>query len=191
MAVASTEKMFMTLRNRQLPWFAILVRTCREKTASLFLEGAGYECYLPVAHSTHRWSDRTKEFEEPLFPGYLFCRMDPHNRLPVLRSPGVIQIVGAGKTPIAIEEEEIGAIQQVVKSGLPAMPWPYLQIGSMARIAAGPLSGLTGIVVKIKSGLKLVLSVNLLQRSIAVEVNREWLSPMHPIGHAAIQVHAD
>jgi transcription antitermination factor NusG len=181
----------MPLRNHPWPWFAILVRTCREKTASTFLEGAGYECYLPVARNTHRWSDRTKEFEEPLFPGYLFCRMNPNNRLPVLKSPGVIQIVGAGKTPIAIEEEEIAAIQQVGKSGLPAMPWPYLPIGSMARIAAGPLGGLTGVVVKIKSELKLVLSVNLLQRSIAVEVNREWLSPLNPVGPVAIQVHAD
>lgn len=176
-------------RNGPWPWFAVLVRTCREKTTSLFLESAGYECYLPVSRSTHRWSDRMKKFEEPLFPGYLFCRMNPYDRLPVLKSPGVIQIVGTGKIPIPIQEEEITAIQQVGKSGLAATPWPYLQVGHVMRINEGPLNGLTGIIVKIKSGLKLVLSVNLLQRSVAVEVNREWLTPMPPVGGGSIVTH--
>ena len=181
----------MTFPNRQLPWFAVLVRTGREKTAALFLENASYECYLPVARCTHRWSDRTKEFDVPLFPGYLFCRMNVNNRLPVLLAPGVIQIVGTGKTPIPIEEEEIAAIQRVGKSGLPTMPWPYMQVGNMAQIMEGPLNGLTGIIVKIKSGLKLVLSVNLLQRSVAVEVNREWVSVLQPTKHTVIDAHPD
>jgi transcription antitermination factor NusG len=102
--------------------------------------------------------------------------MNPHNRLPVLMTPGVIQIVGVGKTPIPVEEEEIAAIQRVGKSGLPTMPWPYLEVGHVVRIEEGPLRGLAGIVVKIKSGLKLVLSVSLLQRSVAVEIDRTWIS---------------
>src|SRR6476660_5193805 len=112
----------MGFHNEQWPWFAILVRTGREKNATLLLENSGYECYLPVSKFTRRWSDRVKEVEVPLFPGYLFCRMNPHNRLPVLTIPGVIQIVGVGKTPIPVEEEEIAAIQRVGKSGLPTMP---------------------------------------------------------------------
>lgn len=112
--------------------------------------------------------------EVPLFPGYLFCRMNPDNRLPVLTTPGVIQIVGVGKTPIAIEEEEISAIQKAAMSRLPTMPWPYLRIGQTAYIAEGPLRGLTGIILQIKSGLKLVLSVHLLQRSVAVEMDSAW-----------------
>lgn len=165
---------------RQWPWFAILTRTGREKNASLLLENNGYDCYLPVSRSQRKWSDRMKEIELPLFPGYLFCRMNPHNRLPVLMTPGVIQIVGVGKTPLPIDEHEIAAIQCVGKSALPAMPWPYLQVGNVARIEEGPLKGLTGIVVKIKSGLKLVLSVNLLQRSVAVEIDRGWISSLVP-----------
>lgn len=165
----------MGVRSQQWPWFAILVRTGREKTANLLLENSGYECFLPVSRSTRRWSDRTKLIEVPLFPGYLFCRMNPHNRLTVLMTPGVIQIVGVGKTPIPVEEGEIEAIQCVQKSGLSAMPWPYMQIGNVARILEGPLRGLTGIIVKIKSGTKLVLSVSLLQRSVAVEVERNWV----------------
>lgn len=170
----------MGVRSQQWPWFAILVRTGREKTANLLLENSGYECFLPVSRSTRRWSDRTKLIEVPLFPGYLFCRMNPHNRLTVLMTPGVIQIVGVGKTPIPVEEEEIEAIQCVQKSGLSAMPWPYMQIGNVARILEGPLRGLTGIIVKIKSGTKLVLSVSLLQRSVAVEVERNWVGEVQP-----------
>ena len=165
----------MGVRAQQWPWFAILVRTGREKTASLLLENAGYECFLPVSQSTRRWSDRTKLIEVPLFPGYLFCRMNPHSRLTVLMTPGVIRIVGVGKTPIPVEEEEIDAIQRVQRSGLSAMPWPYMQVGNVAQILEGPLRGLTGIVVKIKSGVKLVLTVSLLQRSVAVEVERSWV----------------
>jgi transcription antitermination factor NusG len=101
--------------------------------------------------------------------------MNPLNRLPVLMTPGVIQIVGVGKTPIPVEEEEIAAIQRVGKSGLSTMPWPYLEVGHVVRIEEGPLHGLTGIVLKIKSGLKLVLSVSLLQRSVAVEIDRRWV----------------
>jgi transcriptional antiterminator NusG len=165
----------MGICNQQWPWFAILARTSREKTASLLLENAGYECFLPTSKYMRRWSDRIKEIEVPLFPGYFFCRMNPLNRLPVLMTPGVIQIVGVGKTPIPVEEEEIAAIQRVGKSGLSTMPWPYLEIGHVVRIEEGPLHGLTGIVLKIKSGLKLVLSVSLLQRSVAVEIDRRWV----------------
>jgi transcription antitermination factor NusG len=94
----------------------------------------------------------------------------------VLMTPGVIQIVGVGKTPIPVAEEEISAIRLVGKVGLPTMPWPYLEVGHVVRIEEGPLQGLTGIVLKIKSGLKLVLSVSLLQRSVAVEIDRRWVN---------------
>jgi transcription antitermination factor NusG len=167
-------------RDQQWPWFAILARTGREKTANLQLENAGYQCFLPISKYVRRWSDRMKEVEVPLFPGYLFCRMNPNNRLPVLMTPGVIQIVGAGKTLIPVGEEEIAAIQRVEKSGLSTMPWPYLEVGHVARIEDGPLRGMSGIVIKIKSGLKLVLSVNLLQRSVAVEIDRSWIRAEHP-----------
>jgi len=175
----------MGMRNQQWPWFAILARTGREKNATLLLENAGYECYLPVIKFTRQWSDRLKEIELPLFPAYLFCRMNPHNRLPVLTTPGVMQIVGVGKTPIPVEEQEIDAIQRVGKSGISLMPWPYLQVGHVAQIEEGPLRGVTGIVIRIKAGLKLVLSVNLLQRSIAVEIDRSWIGAAYPLRPAA------
>jgi transcription antitermination factor NusG len=178
-------------RNHQWPWYALMVRTGREKSATFSLENAGYECFLPVTKYTRRWSDRMKEIEVPLFPGYSFCRMDPHNRLPVLMTPGVMQIVGVGKTLIPVQEDEIAAIQRVVKNGLSTMPWPYLQVGHVARIEEGPLRGMTGIIVRIKSGTKLVLSVSLLQRSVAVEVDRTWLGGVHPARPAATEARAD
>ncbi len=182
----------MRIRNhQQWPWFAIMARTGREKSSTLLLENAGYECLLPVSKYTRHWSDRKKEVEVPLFPGYLFCRMDPCNRLPVLMTPGVIQIVGAGKTLIPVEEEEIVAIQRVVRNGLVTMPWPYLQVGQVARIEEGPLRGMTGIIVRIKSGMKLVLSVSLLQRSVAVEIDRSWISGVHLTRPAAIEARID
>lgn len=177
----------MGFGNQQWPWFALLVRASREKSACLLLENGGYECFLPISKYMRRWSDRMKEVEVPLFPGYLFCRMNPNDRLPVLMTPGVIQIVGTGKIPIPVEEQEIAAIQRVGKSGLSTMPWPYLQVGHVARIEEGPLRGMTGIVIRIKSGLKLVLSVNLLQRSIAVEIDRSWIGAAYPVRPAANQ----
>jgi transcription antitermination factor NusG len=173
--------------NQQWPWFAVLVRTSKEKTANWMLENAGYECFLPTSKYMRRWSDRMKEVEVPLFPGYLFCRMNPHNRLPVLMTPGVMQIVGVGKKPIPVAEEEIAALQRAGKSGLSTMPWPYLEVGHVARIEDGPLRGMTGIVIKIKSGLKLVLSVNLLQRSVAVEIDRSWIGAPYPVRPTANQ----
>ncbi len=134
----------MGISNQQWPWFALMVRSNREKTASLLLENVGYECFLPTSRYTRRWSDRMKEIEAPLFPGYLFCRMNPHNRLPVLITPGVIQIVGVGTTPIPVEEEEIAAIQRVGRSGLSTMP-------------------------------------------LAVEVDRSWISSVHPARPATIE----
>lgn len=177
----------MSNHDQQWPWFAVLVRTSREKTANLLLENAGYECFLPTSKYMRRWSDRMKEVEVPLFPGYLFCRMNPHNRLPVLMTPGVIQIVGVGKTPIPVEEEEIAAIQRAGKSGLSTMPWPYLEVGHVVRVEDGPLRGMTGIIVKIKFGLKLVLSVSLLQRSVAVEIDRSWVGSALPGRPVAIE----
>jgi transcription antitermination factor NusG len=188
MAVAFSSGVATGIRNEHQPWFAILVRTGREKNSALLLENAGYECYLPASRLARRWSDRTKEIEVALFPGYLFCRMNPNNRLPVLMTPGVIHIVGAGKIPIPVNEEEIAAIERVGKSGLSTVPWPYLEVGHVARIVEGPLEGLTGIVVKIKSEMKLVLSVSLLQRSVAVEIDRRWIIDIdaaRPVVHGA------
>jgi len=127
--------------------------------------------------------------EQPLFPGYVFCRLDLLKRLPVLVTPGVISIVGAGKTPLPIDDAEISAVQTAVKSGLSSEPCQFLQIGQKVTINSGPLCGLEGIVAEIRGRQRLVLSVTLLCRSIAVQVEGDWASPLPPshdfsFGHA-------
>lgn len=165
-------------RKHCYPWFALQVRSRYEKIVVAHLEGKGYEWFLPLYKSRRRWSDRFTEIKQPLFPGYVFCRLDPLNRLPVLVTPGVLFIVGVAKTPLPVEETEIAAIQAAVKSGLPSQPWPFLQIGQKVTIDNGPLSGLDGILLDIKGQHRLVLSVTLLQRSIAVQVQDACVTPL-------------
>jgi transcription antitermination factor NusG len=157
-------------------WFAVQVKTRRESAVATILGGKGYEAFLPTYKSRRRWSDRIKELELPLFPGYLFCRFNAQNRLPILTTPGVVQIVGIGRNPMPLEESEIAAIQVVVRSGLSREPWPFLQVGGRVRIEGGPLYGLEGIVLAFKGRNRLVLSVTLLQRSVAVEIDGDWAS---------------
>jgi transcription antitermination factor NusG len=170
------------------PWFAIQVKTCTEKAATTVLQYKGYECFLPLGKSRRHWSDRIKELEVPLFPGYLFCRFDPYNRLPILKTPGVIQVLGIGKSLTPVDDDEIAALQCIGKTGLPVEPWPFLQAGDIARIEHGPLRGLTGIVVNIKSEFKVILSVTLLRRSVAVEVEGGWLRGSHSLSPDAAVV---
>ena len=178
----------MRTRNHQWPWYAIRARTGREQYTTLLLENAGYECYLPLIKFTRQRSDAARDAAVPLFPEYLFCRMNPDNRVPVLMTPGVLYIAGVGETVLPVDEQQISAIQHVGKSGVSMIPWPYLQTGQVVCLENGPLNGLRGIILRIKSGLKFVLSVSLLRRSVAVDVNRGWIGEAHrvrPLGRAA------
>ena len=157
------------------PWFALQTRSRYEHFVAAMLRGKGYELFLPVYTCQRRWSDRIKELELPLFPGYLFCRFNPLDRFPILVTPGVIQVVGIGKSPVPVDDAEIAAIQTAVQSGLPRQPWPFLQIGKRVRVECGPLCGLEGILVDFKGRHRLVLSMTLLQRSVAVEVDGAWV----------------
>jgi len=159
-------------------WYAVHVRSRFESEISTVLRSKGYEEFLPTYRCRRRWSDRAKEIEVPLFPGYLFARFDARLRLAILKSPGVIAIVGLGKTPIPVSDKEIETIRAVVRSGLPAEPWTHLTVGSRVFIEAGPLAGLEGIVVNVDRKFRLVLSVSLLQRSVAVEIDRSWVRPV-------------
>jgi transcription antitermination factor NusG len=162
----------------QDPWFALQVRAYREWAVADYLRGNDYEWFLPQYKCRKRWSDRVKIVDSPLFPGYLFCRFNPQNRLPILKTPGVIQIVGCNSIPIPVDEMEIEAIKALVASGVPNQPWPFLAVGDRIRIESGPLRGLEGILVKFKGGHRLVLSVTLLQRSVAVEVDSAFVTSL-------------
>jgi transcription antitermination factor NusG len=161
-----------------LPWFALRVRSRYENVVAAFLEGKGFEPFLPTYWCSRRWSDRIKRIELPLFAGYLFCRFDPHDRLPILETPGLISIVGIGKNPVPVEEVEIAAVRTLVGSGLPHQPWPYVAIGQRVRIEHGALKGLEGILQSFKGCQRIVVSVSLLQRSVAAEVDSAWVIPI-------------
>jgi transcription antitermination factor NusG len=161
----------------RFPWFALQVRTQHERGVADFLRGSGYEWFLPLYKCRKRWSDRIKEVEIPLFPGYLFCRFDPVNRLPILKTPGVIQIVGCNREPSVIDENEISAIQTLVSSGIPNQPWPYLHTGDRVQIESGPLRGTTGILTDFKGKHRLIVSITLLQRAVAVEIDAALVTP--------------
>jgi transcription antitermination factor NusG len=159
-----------------ISWFALQVRARREFGVSEHLRSNGFEGFLPTYKLSKRWSDRIKEAESPLFPGYLFCRFDPWDRLPILKIPGVIQIVGCNRQPIPVDEGEIRAIQALVASGIPNQRCPYLKVGDKVQIESGPLRGLAGLLVEFQGHQRLVLSVTLLQRSVAVKIDSAFVT---------------
>jgi transcription antitermination factor NusG len=162
----------------KLAWYAVQIQSKLGSLASETLRGKDFEVYLPLGRSGRRWSDRVKQLDRPLFPGYLFCRFDARYRLPILTTPGVISIIGAGKTPLPIDDQEIEAVKAVVRSGLAVQPWPFLQVGSKVYVEGGPLAGVEGIITSTDKVYRLVVSVTLLQRSVAVEIDREWARPI-------------
>ena len=141
----------------------------------MIFDSKGMEPFLPLYAARHRWSDRTRELQLPLFPGYVFCRFNPHHRTPVLSTPGVFGIIRFGQTLASVDPEEISALQQLMRSGLIAEPWPKLEVGEAVEIDDGPLAGCKGFVIEIRKRTRLVLSVTLLSRSVLVELDRDWV----------------
>ncbi len=155
-------------------WYAVQVKARHEKKVAIALQMKGYEQFLPLRRVRHRWSDRMKEVEIPLFAGYVFCRLELDDRLPILTLPSVVRMVGLGRTPVPIADCEIAALKTIVGSGLTAEPWQFTEIGQVIRLIDGPLCGLEGILIGCKEGHRLVVSVSLLKRSVAVEIDHSW-----------------
>lgn len=140
---------------------------------SKYLNATGLEEFLPIYQVRRRWSDRIKIVDVPLFEGYVFCRFDDSQMIPVLSAPGVVHVVSFDGAPAAIPETEIEAVRRLVNSKLPASPCPYLKEGSPVRIRSGPMKGVEGRLVEIKNQYRLRLSVHMLQRSVEVEIDPE------------------
>jgi transcription antitermination factor NusG len=159
-----------------LPWFGIRTRSNQEKMAASGLESKGFEHYLPTYRSRRRWSDRIVESDQPLFSGYVFCRFNPQQRLPIVTTPGVVSIIGFGKEPAPIADSEIEAVQTVLRSGLAAEPCPFLREGQRVRVKRGALEGVEGILLRKKSEWRMIVSISMLQRSLAVEIDRDCIT---------------
>lgn len=165
--------------NVTIPWYAVHVRPHHEKTIATVLQNKGVEKYLPLYKERRRWSDRFVEAELPLFPGYVFCRLDWTRRiLPVLTTPGVLRVLGVGRTPMPVDEQEFQAIRLMVDSGLTVRPWPMPRIGEWVRIEHGPLAGVEGVLIGFKKQTRLVVSVTLMNRSVAAEIESGWARPV-------------
>lgn len=170
----------------KVSWYALQVRSRKENYVASQITGQGYECLLPTYKSVRQWSDRVKELEQPLFPGYLFCRFDFQDRRPLVTTPGVLQIVGSGRVAVPVPDEEIRSLQLALSSSLSKQPWPYLEVGQRVRVNYGSLTGLEGILVNLKGNHRVVLSITLLQRSVAMEVDTAWVTPVEDVVRASV-----
>ena len=158
-------------------WYAIRVRSNFEHTTADYLRAHDYDTFLPTYYESRTWSDRIKQVERPLFSGYVFCNMDIQQRQVAVRAPGFVKIVSAGSNFLPISEREIDGIKAVVNSPVFRTPWPYLAVGEEVVITRGPLAGVAGILIEQKNQNRLIVSVHLLQRSIAAEVSLDCVRP--------------
>lgn len=152
-------------------WCVLHTRHQHEKSVATILANKGFQIFLPTYSALHRWSDRKRHITLPLFPGYIFFVDDMQRRIQILSTPGVHTIVTIGRAPAVISEQEIAAIRRVVDSPLGVAPHPYLKNGDVVRIKSGPLEGIKGIVSREKDVFRVVLSVEMLGRSAAVEID--------------------
>ena len=170
------------------PWYAVYTRHQHEKTVAQGLTGKRFEVFLPLYAASRRWKDRVARISLPLFPGYVFLRGDLERRLDILSTPGVHFLLSVGGQPAGIPCSEVEAIRRVVEARLSVEPHPFLECGDKVRVRAGALEGIEGIVVRTKGCYRLVLSVELLEKSVAVEVESATVERL-PSGRSPVNRH--
>ena len=162
------------------PWYALRVRSNFELRSELALANQDFETYVPTFLARRRWSDRTKLVPVPLISGYVFCRFDQNRRLAVRKTTGVVDIIGTSDGPLPIDAGEMTHLRTAVWSKIVLTPYPYLRTGQLVRVVRGPLSGVEGILTKRRGLYRIVVSITLLQRSVAAELDIEWVRPCKP-----------
>jgi transcriptional antiterminator RfaH len=164
-------------------WFAIRTTLRWEFRACSELTTRGIETYLPRCDATRRWSDRTKVIDQALFPGYLFGLFPVAKRIRVLEVPGVKQILGVGNRPAPINAHQLENLKTLIASSKGVVSWPYLSQGQRIHIDRGPLAGVNGFVVSAEEGaLRIVVSLDLLQRSVAAVIDRDSIGSVESLG---------
>lgn len=158
-----------------LAWYAVRTKPRHEKQVARHLLARGFDELLPLTRSSRAWGGRASQADLPLFDGYVFCKFDAAHRLPILTTPGVSYIVGTSEGPLPIAPAEIQTLDIMVHSKLPMIPWPVYAPGTPVLIVAGPLRGATGTVVGTNRKCRLVVSISLLQRSISVEIDPQYI----------------
>lgn len=180
----------MHLYRQDHPWFALQVIPKHELKAASILRKKGFEELVPLYESCHQWSDRKKTVKLPLFTGYVFCRFNPDQKVPIVTTPGVIRVVGSSKRCTPIEDHEIESIQKINAAGKNVEPHPYLKLtlGSRVRVQQGPLAGCEGMLMEHRANSKLILSMDLIQRSVSVEIDGYAVVPVKSDGTMAERV---
>jgi transcription antitermination factor NusG len=156
-------------------WVALIVRPRAERRVQKGLANIGLETFVAWHGVRRRWADRFKVLQQNLIPGYVFCQSTFAERMAVMHQAGVERVVSFNRTPALIPDDEIAALRRAVQSELPLGPWPYLKAGQRVRIEKGVLAGMEGTLARESSGWRVVVSVAALQRSIAVEVDRDMI----------------
>jgi transcription antitermination factor NusG len=162
-------------------WFALTVKPRHEKAVARNLHARGLVEFTPVYPSRRTWSDRCPLVDLPLFPGYAFCRFGRADRFTAITTPGVTSVVGFGQGDIPVDDFEIDSIRTLVASGLPLDPVPYLRQGDPVLVEHGTLAGARGTVLRLKGCWRLVVNIELLQRSVAVEIDRSMVGPVSAV----------
>src|SRR5215467_8290799 len=170
----------LTLQSR--PWCAIYTKHQHEKTACDLLTGKGFEVFLPLYQAKRQWKDRTKIVSLPVFPCYLFLRINLGRRLEILQTPGVFWLVESAGRTCEVPNSEIEAVRRITQSSATVEPHPCLKCGDHVRIRQGALAGIEGVLTRVRNRYRVVVSVNLLQKAIAVEVDLSMVERICPEG---------
>ncbi len=176
--VVSANHNFRSADLQTLRWYAVHTRSRHEKRVRQQLEGKSLEVFLPIYESVHRWNDRSAAVSLPLFPGYVFARIRLADRMQVVTVPGVVRLVGFQGRPTPIPDAELAAVRDCCARHIRMEPHPYLVVGRRVRIKDGPLAEMMGILVRRKGRFRLVLSINSIERSLAVEVDANDVEPV-------------
>lgn len=169
------KKNFTIIDQSRQRWYALRVKSNFESQVSQLLRAKDVEEYLPVYKSRRAWSDRIRELELPLFPGYVFCHIGLEARPLVLATRGVVGIAGTNHQPIPIDDEELAAVRKMIETQATVEPWPFLKVGERVRVHRGPLRGVEGVLLKAKDSHRLVVSITLLGRSVASEIDAAFV----------------
>jgi len=173
----------MLQKREQRGWFALTAKHQHEPTVARLLSGKGIEVFHPTCAVVRRWKDRKKTLQLPLFPGYVFFMGGLDRRVEILSTPGVFSIVSFGDAPAEISGTEMEGIRRAVEGGMPIQPHPFLAEGERVRVTDGPLTGVQGMLLRYKDAYRLVLSIELLGRSAAVEIDAEMVERISSLQH--------
>jgi transcription antitermination factor NusG len=162
----------------QARWYAAYTAPRHEKRVTQQMDERRIDCFLPLYRSLRRWKDRSKQLDLPLFPGYVFVHLALQDRLQVLQMPGVVQLVSFCGVPAALPDADIEGLRSGLSGDVHAEPHPYLAAGRRVRVRSGAVAGMEGILVRRKHKFRVVLSISLIQRAVAIEVDEADIEPL-------------